>query len=241
MLLALGHDSVDEISPDAIYQVPPCRPELILLGFDLARADAIRLLAYTHCRFPSRPIILLANSDQDSWMRRALWWGATAVLRFPLPASQLQAAVVQTLGIAKVSLRPESERKGERTVGQESSFNESPVPSDWKDEPTVAADALSNESHDESDGSVGASLGVTESIRPLKEALEAPEREIILQALRACGWSRNETARVLEINRSTLHKKMKKHGLFDLYRQPRAPIGAIPLSVDRPGEAQLIP
>jgi DNA-binding NtrC family response regulator len=241
MLLALGHDSVDEISPDAVYQVPPCRPELILLGFDLARADAIRLLAYTHRRFPTRPIVLLANSDEDSWIKRALWWGATAVLRFPLPASQLQAAVVQTLGMADVPLRAEGERKGERTVGRESSFNESPVQSGWTDEPTVEAAAPSNESPVESETTAEPLLGVAKPLLPLKEALEGPEREFILQALRACGWCRNETARVLEINRSTLHKKMKKHGLFDPYRQPRARIGLIPLSVDRPGEAQLIP
>jgi len=50
-------------------------------------------------------------------------------------------------------------------------------------------------------------------IASLKEALEAPEREIILRALEAANWSRSETASALEINRSTLFKKMKKYGL----------------------------
>ncbi|MGA7496752.1 MAG: sigma 54-interacting transcriptional regulator [Isosphaeraceae bacterium] len=51
-------------------------------------------------------------------------------------------------------------------------------------------------------------------IRPLKEALEEPEKRIIIQALQALNWNRQETARVLDINRTTLYKKMKKHGLL---------------------------
>jgi two-component system response regulator HydG len=52
-------------------------------------------------------------------------------------------------------------------------------------------------------------------IRPLKEALEEPEKQIILQALEALNWNRQETARLLDINRTTLYKKMKKYGLLD--------------------------
>jgi DNA-binding NtrC family response regulator len=47
----------------------------------------------------------------------------------------------------------------------------------------------------------------------LKEALEAPERQIILQCLRENNWNRNETADQLGVNRTTLYKKMKKLGL----------------------------
>jgi two-component system, NtrC family, response regulator HydG len=51
-------------------------------------------------------------------------------------------------------------------------------------------------------------------IRPLKEALAEPEKRIIIQALQALNWNRQETARVLDINRTTLYKKMKKYGLL---------------------------
>ncbi|MDR3621299.1 MAG: sigma 54-interacting transcriptional regulator [Paludisphaera borealis] len=51
-------------------------------------------------------------------------------------------------------------------------------------------------------------------IRPLKEALEEPEKRIIIHALQALNWNRQETARVLDINRTTLYKKMKKYGLL---------------------------
>jgi two-component system response regulator HydG len=47
-------------------------------------------------------------------------------------------------------------------------------------------------------------------ILPLKEALEGPEKQLILQALEALEWNRQETARVLDINRTTLYKKLKK-------------------------------
>ena len=49
----------------------------------------------------------------------------------------------------------------------------------------------------------------------LKQALEAPERQIILQSLQRNNWNRNETADELGINRTTLYKKMKKLGLED--------------------------
>ncbi len=52
------------------------------------------------------------------------------------------------------------------------------------------------------------------NLRPLKEALEEPEKQIILRALEALNWNRQETARVLDINRTTLYKKMKKYGLL---------------------------
>lgn len=48
---------------------------------------------------------------------------------------------------------------------------------------------------------------------PLVEALKEPERRIILRALEANGWNRQKTAEALEINRTTLYKKMKAYGL----------------------------
>ncbi|MCC5828432.1 MAG: sigma-54-dependent Fis family transcriptional regulator [Phycisphaeraceae bacterium] len=50
---------------------------------------------------------------------------------------------------------------------------------------------------------------------PLIEALIEPERQIILAALNANQWNRQETARQLGINRTTLYKKMKLLGLGD--------------------------
>ncbi|MEM1166751.1 MAG: sigma-54 dependent transcriptional regulator [Planctomycetota bacterium] len=47
----------------------------------------------------------------------------------------------------------------------------------------------------------------------LADAMRDPERSIILRALRANNWNRTETAEQLEINRTTLYKKMKSLGI----------------------------
>lgn len=62
------------------------------------------------------------------------------------------------------------------------------------------------------------SPGSRQPIIPLKVALEEPEKRLILDALRALNWNRQETARMLDINRTTLYKKMKKYGL--IYDEP---------------------
>ncbi len=48
----------------------------------------------------------------------------------------------------------------------------------------------------------------------LKESLAEPEKHIIRQALEANHWNRQETAKSLQVNRTTLFKKMKQYGLY---------------------------
>jgi DNA-binding NtrC family response regulator len=48
----------------------------------------------------------------------------------------------------------------------------------------------------------------------LKEAMAEPEKKIIRQALEANQWNRQATAKALQINRTTLFKKMKQYGLY---------------------------
>lgn len=48
---------------------------------------------------------------------------------------------------------------------------------------------------------------------PLEQALETPERRIIEAALHRNGWNRQNTAAELDINRTTLYKKMRKYRL----------------------------
>lgn len=54
-----------------------------------------------------------------------------------------------------------------------------------------------------------------ESNLKLKNALQSPEKDLILKALDSTNWNRNETARILGINRTTLYKKMSKFGLMN--------------------------
>ena len=53
----------------------------------------------------------------------------------------------------------------------------------------------------------------------LKDALAEPEKAIIRTALDANNWNRQETAKALQINRTTLYKKMKR---YDLETEPLA-------------------
>jgi len=50
-------------------------------------------------------------------------------------------------------------------------------------------------------------------ILPLKQALEKPERAIIERTLHAFHGNRQATANALDINRTTLYKKMKRYGI----------------------------
>lgn len=56
----------------------------------------------------------------------------------------------------------------------------------------------------------------------LKDALKSPEKELISQALDSANWNRNDAARALGINRTTLYKKMQKFGLL---KNKRANVG----------------
>ena len=55
--------------------------------------------------------------------------------------------------------------------------------------------------------------GISEQSMPLAVALEEPERRIIEKALKRNGYNRQATAAELDINRTTLYKKMRKYQL----------------------------
>lgn len=61
--------------------------------------------------------------------------------------------------------------------------------------------------------------------RTLREALEGPERQIILDVLESNNWNRNATADELGINRTTLYKKMKRLGLEERRLYAGSPLG----------------
>ena len=54
---------------------------------------------------------------------------------------------------------------------------------------------------------------IASAAMPLSVALEGPEKRIIEQALRRNGYNRQATAAELDINRTTLYKKMRKYQL----------------------------
>ncbi|QDV10894.1 Transcriptional regulatory protein ZraR [Rosistilla oblonga] len=72
--------------------------------------------------------------------------------------------------------------------------------------PRTASDSFDSPSTLSSDSGSG---------QTLREALEEPERRIILESLRLHNWNRAATADTLGVNRTTLYKKMKRLGLDD--------------------------
>lgn len=54
----------------------------------------------------------------------------------------------------------------------------------------------------------------------LKDALQSPEKDLILKALDSADGNRNEAAKALGINRTTLYKKMRRFGLFKKSQGP---------------------
>lgn len=56
----------------------------------------------------------------------------------------------------------------------------------------------------------------SDGLMPLQTAVEAAEKKAISRTLRHFKGNRNATADFLEINRTTLYQKMKKHGLLNL-------------------------
>jgi len=73
---------------------------------------------------------------------------------------------------------------------------------------TIAAAGQPDPSSGGADGN-----GEADRPMPLAQALEGPERRIIERALKRNGWNRQATARELNINRTTLYKKMRRYRL----------------------------
>ncbi len=72
----------------------------------------------------------------------------------------------------------------------------------------------------------GAVLGESSGLHggtdaPLKQAMAAPERQLIVAALEQAGWRRDVAARALGINRTTLYKKIKRLGMDLAALEPR--------------------
>ncbi|MFT4537860.1 MAG: two-component system response regulator AtoC [Planctomycetota bacterium] len=78
----------------------------------------------------------------------------------------------------------------------------------------LEASILTSESQKVEHG--GLALGLDSLARlPLKQALEVPERAILERALEICKGHRGQTAKMLQLNRSTLFNKMRKYDFLE--------------------------
>src|SRR6516164_3236183 len=98
MLKSLGH-IIEEATNDrmAVRLMERNDIDLVLAGVDPAQGDALELLLYLRRTHRQVPVVLLFPRLHPERAREALRLGAMAVLRYPLPATELRAAVSQAL------------------------------------------------------------------------------------------------------------------------------------------------
>ncbi|MHC5057711.1 MAG: sigma-54 interaction domain-containing protein [Planctomycetota bacterium] len=75
---------------------------------------------------------------------------------------------------------------------------------------TIEADEIRLPRHDQDRGS---GFWAAATSRPLRKALEAPEKKILTDALARTNGNKKEAAKLLGISRSALYEKLKRHGL----------------------------
>src|SRR4051794_7822184 len=99
MLQSLGH-RLDEVPNDraAVRRLEREPADLVLAGADPADPDVLEFLAYLRRKHPQVAVLLLSEQAQPERAREALLRGASQVLKYPLPATHLRAAVAQALG-----------------------------------------------------------------------------------------------------------------------------------------------
>jgi hypothetical protein len=217
MLRALGHTRIETASYSAVRELPARRPGLVLIGMDPIDPEPLRLVSRLCRDDHAPPLVLLFTATPPRSLHRELLSRAAAVLRFPLPTDQLGAALSLAVdGSGPQGQGPVPHAAG-ASVAWDSACHPATAPADRafllpvNVTPTTSCEPAATFSLPMNTGSGQNSDG----IRPLKEALEGPERAIILQALQACDWNRNVTADSLQICRSTLYHKMRRYGLFD--------------------------
>jgi DNA-binding NtrC family response regulator len=98
MLKSLGH-FIEEATHDhvAVRLMEHNDIDLVLACEDPAESDALELLRSVRREHRELPVILLFPRLHPERAKEALRRGATAVLRYPVPAAELRAAVVQAL------------------------------------------------------------------------------------------------------------------------------------------------
>ena len=98
MLKSLGH-MIEEATTDraAVRSMERNDIDLVLAGVDPLDAEALELLTYVRRKHREVPVILLFPRLHPERAKEALRMGAMAVLKYPVPAAELRAAVLQAL------------------------------------------------------------------------------------------------------------------------------------------------
>jgi DNA-binding NtrC family response regulator len=171
--------------------------------------DALELLAYSRQKQPWVQVLVLFTSPHPTRAVEAIERGAAAVLSYPCVPQELRTAVSEILHAPCPTCAPRCgcrEFDDEPDVAPRIAPSETRVDVSWIEpteprSPARAAELLLPHNRE------------CTCLGPLREDLQVYERLLILRALRALDWDRQETARVLRIHRSTLYHKMNRYGL----------------------------
>ena len=102
MLKSLGH-IIEEATNDrlAVKLMERNNIDLVLAGVDPLDGEALELLTYVRRKHREVPVILLFPRLHPERAKEALRLGAMAVLKYPVPAAELRAAVLQALELCE--------------------------------------------------------------------------------------------------------------------------------------------
>ena len=102
MLKSLGH-IIEEATNDrvAVRLMERNNIDLVLAGVDPLDGEALELLTYVRRKHREVPVILLFPRLHPERAKEALRLGAMAVLKYPVPAAELRAAVLQALELCE--------------------------------------------------------------------------------------------------------------------------------------------
>ncbi len=98
MLKSLGY-VIEEATNDrmAVRLMEREEIDLVLAGVDPGDTEALELLSYVRRKHREVPVVLLFPRLHPERAKEALRLGAMAVLKYPVPAAELRAAVLQAL------------------------------------------------------------------------------------------------------------------------------------------------
>ena len=99
--------------------------DLVLAGVDPGDSEALELLAYVRRKHRDVPIVLLFPRLHPGRAEEAVRLGAMAVLKYPVPAAELRAAVLQAL--ERGAARPRESAAVATASGPGSAAAESPA------------------------------------------------------------------------------------------------------------------
>ncbi len=104
MLKSLGH-LIEEATTDRVaVRLMERNPiHLVLASVDPGDAEALELLTYLRRKYSDVPVILMFSRVHPDRAKEALRSGAMAVLKYPVPAAELRAAVLQALEQCEVA------------------------------------------------------------------------------------------------------------------------------------------